>query len=156
MKHLGQLSPAHGSNRTRKRLGRGVGSGLGKTAGKGHKGQKARKSGGTRIGFEGGQTPLYRRVPKRGFTGAHPKNSCTVNISHLKGFGNGDSVTPQILVEKKIINIPKARHVKIKLLGDGTLDHALHIEVHQCSQGAREAVTQAGGSVKILSTVSSS
>ena len=154
MQHLGNLSPASGAHRARKRLGRGVGSGLGKTAGKGHKGQNARKSGGTRPGFEGGQTPIYRRVPKRGFVGASPKNSCILNLSQLESFADGDQVTPEILVDNKIINIQKGRLVKIKLLGKGTLNKALHLEIHQCSKSAAAAIEQAGGTVKLIAVSS--
>lgn len=156
MHHLGNLSPAPGSHRSRKRLGRGVGSGTGKTAGKGHKGQKARKSGGTRPGFEGGQTPLYRRVPKRGFTGKNPKTSTTVSLSQLSSFGSGELVTIDSLVAKGIISSSKSRSTKVKLLGGSELEHPLNIEVHKCSDGAMKAVEKAGGSVKIISSESSS
>lgn len=154
MQHLGNLTPDPRARRAKKRLGRGVGSGLGKTAGKGHKGQNARKSGGTRPGFEGGQTPLYRRVPKRGFVGAHPKNSCILNLSQLSELAPDALITPEVLINKKIINIQKGRKVHIKLLGHGTLQQALHLELHGCSKSARAAIEQAGGSVKLITPAS--
>lgn len=154
MQHLGNLSPHPRARRSKKRLGRGVGSGLGKTAGKGHKGQNTRKSGGTRPGFEGGQTPLYRRVPKRGFVGGHPKNSCILNIAQLSDLAADSLVTPEVLINKKIINIQKGRKIQIKLLGSGTLKQPLHLELHQCSKSARAAIEQAGGSVKLITPAS--
>ncbi|MCY4380643.1 MAG: 50S ribosomal protein L15 [Proteobacteria bacterium] len=147
--NLGNLRPARGSHRAIKRLGRGPGSGTGKTSGKGQTGQKARKSGGVRPGFEGGQTPLYRRVPKRGFSGESPKlTPITVSLSDLNVFAAGDTVTPDTIVEKNIVKNHRRR--KIKLLNNGELSHALTVEVHKCSKGAKLAIEQAGGSVTLI------
>lgn len=148
MKDLSNLSPAHGSNRPVKRLGRGIGSGNGKTAGKGHKGQKARKSGGIAAGFEGGQTPLYRRVPKRGFSNTTFKTNYTlIHLSTLNKFADGDLVNPATLKEAGFLSRPNQ---KIKLLCDGNLDRKLTVEVHKASAAAKVAVEKCGGSVKEL------
>src|SRR3954465_13522176 len=106
---LHELKPAEGSRQERKRKGRGIGSGNGKTAGKGHKGQNARSGGGVRLGFEGGQTPLYRRLPKRGFTNISRKEYAIVNLDALNRFVEGREVTPELLIETGVVTIEKAR-----------------------------------------------
>ena len=119
MKNLGNLSPALGSNKSNKRLGRGIGSGLGKTAGKGHKGQRARKSGGIRPGFEGGQTPLYRRIPKHGFSTDHKATVFSiVNTEDLMSFADGEVVSKDSLLAKGLI---KTQKYPVKILAKGTL-----------------------------------
>jgi len=115
---LHELQPAEGSKHVRKRKGRGLGSGNGKTAGKGHKGQNARSGGGVRPGFEGGQNPLYRRLPKRGFTNIHRKEFAVVNLEELNKFADGAEVTPEALIESGIVKNPKNG---IKILGNGEI-----------------------------------
>ncbi len=115
---LHELQPAPGSRKERNRVGRGIGSGNGKTSGKGHKGQNARSGGGVRIGFEGGQTPLFRRLPKRGFTNIHRKEYAIVNLEVLNRFEDGTEVTPELLLETGVVSKLKAG---IKVLGDGEL-----------------------------------
>jgi large subunit ribosomal protein L15 len=146
MKTLGNLSPAPGSHRKTKRLGRGIGSGLGKTAGKGHKGQKARKSGGIRPGFEGGQTPLYRRIPKTGFTNKPFANDYSVvNLRDLNRFENGAVVTAESLLKLGLI---KSTKLPVKLLGAGTLEKKVTVQLDKLSDSAKVAVEKAGGTVK--------
>lgn len=143
------LSPAPGSRSARKRLGRGVGSGLGKTSGRGHKGQWARSGGGVRPGFEGGQTPLYRRLPKRGFTNSpFRKEWSIVNISQLaEKFAAGTVVTPELLRETGLVKQVKAG---IKILAKGDLDVALTVRAHAFSEAAREKIAAAGGSAEVV------
>lgn len=143
MKNLGNLSPAKGSNKSIKRIGRGIGSGLGKTSGKGHKGQKARKGGGIAPGFEGGQTPLYRRLPKRGFTNIFRVEYTTVDLGDLNRFDNDATVTIDTLKEVGLI---KSTRTKIKILGNGSLDKKLSVKVQKATKSAKEAITKAGGS----------
>ena len=145
MKSLANLHPAPGSNKNKKRLGRGPGSGVGGTSGKGHKGQKARKSGPVRAGFEGGQMPLYRRLPKRGFTNPSRIEYNPVNVEALKVFSAGSEVTPALLAEKGLLRKPNQ---PVKLLGRGSLDISLKIRVHKVSGTAKQAVEKAGGSVE--------
>lgn len=145
MKTLSNLSPAKGSNKKNKRLGRGPGSGLGKTAGKGHKGQKARKGADIRAGFEGGQMPLYRRLPKRGFKNPFRVEYNPVNLEALNRFESGTNVTPDLLDKAGLLRKPGN---PVKLLGRGTLTKKLTITVHKCSQTAVEAVEKAGGKVE--------
>lgn len=146
MKNLGNLSPAPGANKQRKRLGRGIGSGLGKTAGKGHKGQNARKSGGTRPGFEGGQTPLIRRVPKHGFTNNQRKIVYNIiNLSDLNRFEENELVNKQSLMKKNLI---RYKDCPVKLLADGELSKPLVLEVDKLSQKAKEAVEKLGGKIQ--------
>lgn len=144
-KTLGNLSPAHGSNVTNKRKGRGIGSGLGKTAGKGHKGQRARKSGNVRRGFEGGQMPLYRRLPKRGFTSLNTIEYSIVNLDKLLKFDGIKTITPEVLASVGLIRSASA---KVKLLGRGKVEKALKISVHKVSASAKAAVEKAGGKVE--------
>jgi large subunit ribosomal protein L15 len=146
MKNLGNLSPAPGSNKGPKRLGRGIGSGLGKTAGKGHKGQRARKGGGIREGFEGGQTPLYRRIPKTGFTKPNKVIFNEVNIGSLNLFADNELVSPESLKLKGLLHNPRN---PIKILGNGTLERkGLKLKVQKISVSARTVVEKLGGSVE--------
>ena len=144
---LGELSPAIGSTRETKRLGRGIGSGLGKTSGKGHKGQWARSGGGVRPGFEGGQMPLIRRVPKRGFNNHFSKVYSIVNLSVLEGFEANSVVDMQVLNEKGLIKIIKGS-IGLKVLGNGTLTKALTVKAASFSASAKEAIEKAGGTVE--------
>lgn len=142
MKTLGNLHPAPGSNKDKKRLGRGPGSGVGGTSGKGHKGQKARKSSGIRAGFEGGQMPLYRRLPKRGFKNPSRVAYNPINLEALNAFAKGTVVTPEFLAEQGLLRNPA---LPVKLLGRGTLSNALTVKVHKASSAAKAAVEKAGG-----------
>ena len=146
MKNLGNLSPAPGSNLKKKRLGRGPGSGLGKTAARGGKGQTARKGGGIRAGFEGGQTPLYRRLPKRGFTSPFRVEYNVVNLSVLDKLDAGTKVTPELLNEKGLLRNPAN---PVKVLGNGELKKKLMVAVHKVSATAKSAIEKAGGSVEL-------
>lgn len=147
MVNLGNLSPAAGSHRTKKRLGRGIGSGLGKTAGKGHKGQRARKSGNVRPGFEGGQMKLYMRLPKRGFTNLFRTEYNIVNLDNLKSFADGAKIDQKALESAGLIRVSG---LPIKLLGRGELSKKLEISVHRASDGAKAAVEKAGGTLRII------
>jgi large subunit ribosomal protein L15 len=132
-------------HKARKRIGRGPGSGQGKTAGKGHKGQKARSGASIPLTFEGGQMPLYRRIPKRGFTNAPFKTVYTpVNLYRLNGFKKGDTVSEETLREKGIIS---GKNVKVKILGKGDLEVALKIDVPAVSEKAREKIVAQGGEI---------
>lgn len=145
MKDLSNLTPAKGSNKKKKRIGRGPGSGLGKTAGKGHKGQKARKGGGVAPGFEGGQMPLYRRLPKRGFKNPFRTEYNPINLDNLNRFDAGSTVTPELLDKAGLLRKPGC---PVKLLGRGTLEKALTISVQKFSASAKAAVEKAGGKVE--------
>lgn len=144
---LHEMKYTEGARRSTKRLGRGNGSGLGKTSGKGHKGQNARSGGGVRLGFEGGQTPLARRLPKRGFTNFTRKEYAIVNVEQLNKFENNVTVTPELLVEmgmvKKVLN-------GIKILGEGELEKALTVKAHKFSKSAVEVIEKAGGKVEVI------
>lgn len=144
---LHNLSPGQGARAERKRKGRGIGSGLGKTAGRGHKGQKARSGGSVRRGFEGGQMPLIRRLPKRGFTNIFKEEVAIVNVKDLSRFTEGSVVTPELLYDEGLV---KKQGVKIKLLGKGDLDRPLTIKVHKVSKAAAEKVEAAGGKVEVI------
>jgi large subunit ribosomal protein L15 len=144
---LHELKPAEGSRKERKRLGRGIGSGQGKTAGKGHKGQNARSGGGVRLGFEGGQTPLYRRLPKRGFTNFSRKEYVIVNLDALNRFVEGTEVTPELLIESGVVSNEKAG---IKVLAKGTLEKKLTVKAHKFSSAAKEAIEAAGGNTEVI------
>lgn len=146
MKTLGNLSPAPGSNIKKKRLGRGPGSGLGKTAARGGKGQTARKGGGIRAGFEGGQTPLYRRLPKRGFNSPFRVEYNIVNLSSLDKLDAGTKVTPELLCDKGLLRNPAN---PVKVLGKGELKKKLMVAVHKVSATAKSAIEKAGGSVEV-------
>ena len=144
------LRPAKGATRKRKRLGRGPGSGSGKTSGKGNKGQNARSGGGVRPGFEGGQMPLYRRLPKRGFLPYGGKTEfAIVNLKDVAArFGAGSVVDPESLLQARLIK--KADRGGVKVLGDGDLGHALTVRAHKISESARKKVEAAGGRVEVL------
>jgi large subunit ribosomal protein L15 len=144
---LSNLRPAEGSKHSDNfRRGRGHGSGNGKTAGKGHKGQKAR-SGSPRVGFEGGQMPLYRRLPKRGFTNINTKNIVGINVSALERFENGSEVTVQTLIESGVVSNPKDG---VKILGNGELTKKLNVKVNAVSETAKKKIEEAGGSVEVI------
>ncbi|CRK85300.1 50S ribosomal protein L15 [Neobacillus massiliamazoniensis] len=144
---LHELKPAEGSRQERKRKGRGIGSGNGKTAGKGHKGQNARSGGGVRLGFEGGQTPLFRRLPKRGFTNINRVEYAVVNLDALNRFEVGTEVTPELLIETGVVSNEKAG---IKILAKGTLEKKLTVKAHKFSSAAKEAIEAAGGTTEVL------
>lgn len=147
MIRLHNMRTRPGSRHRVKRLGCGESSGHGKTSGKGHKGQKARSGGSIRLGFEGGQMPLIRRLPKRGFNNAaFHKNYAVVNLSDLASFKEGTVVNEQLLRESKLV---RGHGTGLKLLGDGELKHALTIEVDKVSASAREKIEKAGGSVTL-------
>lgn len=144
---LSNLRPAEGSKHSDNfRRGRGHGSGNGKTAGKGHKGQKAR-SGATRPGFEGGQMPLYRRIPKRGFTNRNSKEIVGINVDVLERFENGTIVTVETLIENGIVKNPRDG---VKILGNGELTKKLTVQVNACSEGAKAKIEAAGGNVEVV------
>jgi large subunit ribosomal protein L15 len=144
---LNELSPADGSKKSRQRLGRGVGSGWGKTAGRGSKGQGARSGGGVRPGYEGGQMPIHRRLPKRGFTNIFKKNFAIVNIRDLARFESGSTVDEVELVKCGLI---KGTYDGIKLLGQGEIDYPLQIKVNAVSESARKKISSAGGTVEVV------
>ena len=143
---LHELGPAAGSTTAPKRLGRGVGSGLGKTSGKGHKGAKARSGGGKRPGFEGGQMPLYRRVPKKGFTNIFRTEYATVNVGQLEVFDNGTVVTAAMLKEAKII---RKTLDGVKVLGNGELTKKLTVEAAKFTASAKEKIEALGGKAEV-------
>ena len=143
---LHELGPAAGSTTAPKRLGRGVGSGLGKTSGKGHKGAKARSGGGKRPGFDGGQMPLYRRVPKKGFTNIFRTEYATVNVGQLEVFENGTVVTAAMLKEAKII---KKTLDGVKVLGNGELTKKLTVEAAKFTASAKEKIEALGGKAEV-------
>ena len=144
---LNELSPPAGSRRPRKRLGRGVGSGTGKTAGRGTKGQNSRSGGGVRPGFEGGQMPIHRRLPKRGFTNIFKKKIAVVNIRDLSKFESGSVVDEIELVR---LGLVKGRRDGVKLLAQGQIDIPLTVKVHAASRGAIEKIKAAGGEVEVI------
>ena len=144
---LHELKPAVGSRKERNRVGRGIGSGNGKTSGKGHKGQNARSGGGVRPGFEGGQNPLFRRLPKRGFTNVNRKEYAIVNVETLNRFEDGAEVTAALLLETGVVSNEKAG---IKILGNGELTKKLTVKAHKFSASAKEAIENAGGSIEVI------
>ncbi|AVX21788.1 large subunit ribosomal protein L15 [Carboxydocella sporoproducens DSM 16521] len=145
---LHELQPAPGSKFEPVRKGRGIGSGLGKTAGRGHKGQKARSGGGVRPGFEGGQMPLQQRIPKRGFNNARfRKEIVAINVSALNIFENGTEVTPELLVKAGVIKSVKDG---VKILGNGELEKALTVKVNSFSKSAVEKIQAAGGKAEVI------
>lgn len=144
---LHELKPAAGSRKGRKRLGRGPGSGLGKTAGRGEKGQKSRRGASLRPGFEGGQMPLARRLPKRGFTNIFRKNYRTVNVDRLNGFESGTTVGPEALQEAGLLKKGKDQ---VKILGNGSLDVALTVQAHKFTKAAAQKIESAGGKIELL------
>lgn len=145
---LNNLRPAKGSTHKKKRRGRGPGSGLGKTAGRGHKGQKSRSGYSRRAGFEGGQMPLQRRLPKRGFTNIFKKKWIEVRLSTLEdNFNSGDEITPEILHERSLIK--KAKH-DLVILGNGEVSKKLNISAHRFTKSAKEKIEKAGGKVTLI------
>jgi large subunit ribosomal protein L15 len=144
---LDDLRPAAGSSKKRKRVGRGDGSGHGKTSGRGHKGQGARSGGNTKPGFEGGQMPLQRRLPKRGFHNPFRIEMSVVNLSQLDSFSADSDVTPETLMQHGYVS-GKARRVKV--LGDGSLSKALRVKAHGFSAKAKEKIEAAGGTAELI------
>lgn len=144
---LHELKPAKGSTKARKRKGRGVGTGLGKTAGRGSKGQLSRSGGNIRPGYEGGQMPLHRRLPKRGFTNIFKKQFAEINIRDLSAFEPGGVVDEAALVRSGLV---KGRRDGIKLLGNGDIDMALTVKINAVSRSAKEKIEAAGGSVEVI------
>ncbi|MEA3429172.1 MAG: 50S ribosomal protein L15 [Thermodesulfobacteriota bacterium] len=144
---LNELSPPKGSRRSPKRLGRGVGSGTGKTAGRGTKGHNSRSGGGVRPGFEGGQMPIHRRLPKRGFTNIFKKQIATVNMRDLSKFEPGSVVDEATLIRCGLI---KGKNDGIKLLGQGDVKHPLTIKLNDISKGARDKIEAIGGKIEVL------
>ena len=144
---LHELQYTEGARKARKRVGRGTSSGTGKTSSRGQKGQGARSGGGKKPGFEGGQTPLFRRLPKRGFTNINAKEYAIVNLDQLNAFEDGAEVTPVVLVESGIV---KAEKSGIKILGNGELTKKLTVKAAKFSKSAEEAITAKGGSVEVI------
>ncbi len=144
---LHELQPAEGSRKVRNRVGRGTSSGNGKTSGRGQKGQKARSGGSIRPGFEGGQTPLFRRLPKRGFTNINAKEYALVNLDQLNRFEDGAEVTPATLKEAGIIRAEKSG---VKVLGNGELTKKLTVKAAKFSKSAEAAITAKGGSIEVI------
>ena len=144
---LHEIGPLPGSRKNRKRIGRGVGSGWGKTAGRGTKGQNSRSGGGVRPGYEGGQMPIHRRLPKRGFTNIFAKSYAIINIRDLSRFESGSVVDETALVRMRLI---KGKRDGIKLLGQGEIDYPLTIKVNRISQSAENKIKAAGGSVEVI------
>jgi large subunit ribosomal protein L15 len=142
---LNNLRPSQGSNKNRKRIGRGTGSGHGKTSTKGHKGQKARSGGSIKAGFEGGQMPMQRRLPKRGFNPLSKKIYAIVDLSQLECFENGSKIDAEVLIEKGIV---KDKDVGIKVLANGKLTKALNVTSLKVSSAAKEKIIAAGGTVQ--------
>ena len=147
---LNDLRPnVGGGTRAKKRLGRGIGSGLGKTSGRGHDGQNSRSGGGTRPGFEGGQMPLFRRVPKRGFTNIFAKEYAILNIEDLNKFAEGTTVTPELLFSEGIVKKGKAID-GVKVLGNGEISVKLTVQAQKFSKTAADKIEAAGGKVEVI------
>ncbi|AUS07649.1 50S ribosomal protein L15 [Laceyella sacchari] len=144
---LHELKPAQGSRHKKKRLGRGISAGQGKTAGKGHKGQNARSGGGVRPGFEGGQNPIYRRLPKRGFTNPNRVEYAIVNLDTLNRFEEGTVVTPELLVQEGVVKNLKDG---LKILGNGELSKKLTVKAHKFSASAIEKINAVGGATEVI------
>ncbi len=146
--HIGILRPPRGASKRRKRIGQGMGSGHGKTATRGSKGQRSRAGSRMRPGFEGGQMPLHRRLPKRGFTNIFKKSYTVVNLRDLQDFKSGERITPELLLERGLI-----RRIGdgVKILGDGDLKASLHIAAHQFSKSALEKIQKSGGKAELIS-----
>jgi large subunit ribosomal protein L15 len=144
---LNNLKPAKGAVRSRKRVGRGPGSGLGKTSGRGEKGQKSRSGYSRKVGFEGGQMPLHRRVPKRGFRNRFRKEYAEVNLGRLDAFDAGTIVTPDLLLKRGVI---KKLRDGVKVLAKGSLTKALTVRAHKFSAKAQETIAGAGGKAEVL------
>ena len=144
---LHELKPAAGSKKAPKRIGRGTGSGLGRNAGKGEKGQNARSGGGVRPGFEGGQMPLFRRLPKRGFKNPFSKEFVCINLDRLNIFENGTEKTPEVLLERRVVSKVLDG---VKILGNGTLEKSLTVKGCKFSKSAKEKIEAAGGKVEVM------
>ena len=144
---LHEMKYTEGARKSKKRVGRGNASGTGTTAGKGHKGQNARSGGGVRLGFEGGQTPIARRLPKRGFTNFTRKEYAIVNVEALNRFENGTEVTPELLIETGLV---KKELDGIKVLGQGDLEKALTVKANKFSKSAVAVIEKAGGKVEVI------
>jgi large subunit ribosomal protein L15 len=147
MMRLNELKPAEGSKKGPKRVGRGTGSGLGRNAGKGEKGQWSRSGGGVRPGFEGGQMPLYRRLPKRGFTNIFAKEYATINVDRLDIFEDGTIVTPELLLERRVVS---KLYDGVKILGNGDIKKSLTVKATKFSKTAAEKIEAAGGKVEVV------
>lgn len=145
--NLSNLKPTPGSTHAKKRLGRGVGTGTGKTAGKGHKGQNSRSGGGTRPGFEGGQTPWFKRIPKRGFTNHFRKEYATVNVSDLNKYAEGTVVTKDLLLQDRLI---RKELSGLKVLGNGELTVKLTVQADKFTASAVEKIQAVGGSAEVI------
>lgn len=145
---LHNLAPSEGARTKGKRVGRGMGSGVGKTCGKGSKGQNSRTGGGVRPGFEGGQMPITRRLPKRGFNNYFKKIYAVINVGDLEIFDNGTVVDLQLLVEKGVVGKPE--EFGLKILGKGTLTKQLTVKASKYSQSAADAITKAGGKAEVI------
>lgn len=147
---LHDLRPNEGGGvKARKRVGRGIGSGTGKTSGKGHKGQNARSGGGVRPGFEGGQMPLFRRLPKRGFTNVFKKQYAVINVSDLNNFEEGTVITPEFLIENNYVKKTTAKD-GIRVLGDGELNVSLTVKAQHFSKSAIEKIEACGGKAEVI------
>lgn len=144
---LEELKSPPGANKRTKRVGRGIGSGHGKTSTRGHKGQWARSGGGIRLGFEGGQMPLQRRIPKRGFTNIFRKEYAIVNVQDLNCFDDGSIVTVELL---QMAGLVKKVNAGVKILGDGDLEKKLTVQVQKCSRQAEEKITARGGKFEVI------
>ncbi|MEG1535411.1 MAG: 50S ribosomal protein L15 [Clostridia bacterium] len=145
---IGSIAPAEGARTSQKRLGRGIGSGHGKTSCKGHKGQWARSGGGVRPGFEGGQMPLIRRIPKRGFTNVFKKEFSIVNVCDLEKFNDGDVINAEVLLENGVLS--KIEAYGVKVLGNGALTKKLTVQATKFTKSAAEIIEQAGGKAEVL------
>lgn len=141
-----ELKPSPGSHKKPKRVGRGPGSGHGKTSTRGHKGQNARSGGGVRRGFEGGQMPLHRRLPKRGFTNIFKKHYSVVNVKDLERFDDGETAAPESLKEKGLVN----KRQPVKILGEGELTKKITVKAHKFSQVAIQKIEASGGRVEVI------
>ncbi|GAB3067321.1 50S ribosomal protein L15 [Salinicoccus sesuvii] len=144
---LHEMKPVEGARKSRNRVGRGMSSGNGKTSARGHNGQNSRSGGGVRPTFEGGQLPLFRRIPKRGFTNINRKEYAVLNLSDLNRFEEGTEVTPEMLKENGIVKNEKSG---IKVLGNGTLEKKLTIKAHKFSSSAVKAIEEQGGSYEVI------
>lgn len=144
---LNELKPNQSSLKSRTRVGRGPGSGLGKTSGRGQKGQGSRSGGGPRPGFEGGQIPLFQRLPKRGFKNVNHIEYANINVKDLNAFENGDVVTPEVLLERKII---RKLNDGVKVLANGTLEKSLTVKAHAFSKQALKVINEAGGTAEVI------
>lgn len=144
---LYELKPSHGNRKAAKRVGRGIGSGTGKTSGRGHKGQNSRSGGGVRPGFEGGQMPLYRRLPKRGFNNIFANKYVTIKVSDLNKFENDTVITPELLIETGLI-----KHIKdgVVVLGNGILEKKLTVRANRFTKTAAEKIQSVGGKVEVI------